>query len=83
MALSLEPLRSELTPTSRPPRLHRSEHADTFASSVIKVRGPAQYFALGFKDRNLEEKYLNFVATRGKGRNLLGLSAAFILVFLL
>lgn len=50
---------------------------------MIKVRGPAQYFALGFKDRNLEEKYLNFVATRGKGRNLLGLSAAFILVFLL
>ena len=33
--------------------------------------------------KNLEEKYLNFVATRGKGRNLLGLSAAFILVFLL
>ncbi|WZN66685.1 guanylate cyclase [Chloropicon roscoffensis] len=67
--------------------LHREEysfdeHADSFASSVIKVRGPAQYFALGFKDRNLEEKYLNFVATRGKGRNLLGLSAAFILVFL-
>ena len=44
---------------------------------------PSEYWFLGFKDRDLEEEYLNDLVVASKGRLYLGYSMCALLVFTL
>ena len=60
-----------------------SSRRSTGNTEDILASTPSEYWFLGFKDRDLEEEYLNDLVVASKGRLYLGYSMCALLVFTL
>ena len=63
--------------------MHLSSRRSTGNTENILASTPSEYWFLGFKDRDLEEEYLNDLVVASKGRLYLGYSMCALLVFTL
>ena len=64
-------------------QMHLSSRRSTGNTENILASTPSEYWFLGFKDRDLEEEYLNDLVVASKGRLYLGYSMCALLVFTL
>ena len=63
--------------------MNLSSRRSTGNTEDILASTPSEYWFLGFKDRDLEEEYLNDLVVASKGRLYLGYSMCALLVFTL
>ena len=63
--------------------MNSSSRRSTGNTENILASTPSEYWFLGFKDRDLEEEYLNDLVVASKGRLYLGYSMCALLVFTL
>ena len=63
--------------------MNLSSRRSTGNTENILASTPSEYWFLGFKDRDLEEEYLNDLVIASKGRLYLGYSMCALLVFTL
>ena len=64
-------------------QMNLSSRRSTGNTEDILASTPSEYWFLGFKDRDLEEEYLNDLVVASKGRLYLGYSMCALLVFTL
>ena len=64
-------------------QMNLSSRRSTGNTENILASTPSEYWFLGFKDRDLEEEYLNDLVIASKGRLYLGYSMCALLVFTL
>ena len=58
--------------------MHLSSRRSTGNTENILASTPSEYWFLGFKDRDLEEEYLNDLVVASKGRLYLGYGMIFV-----